>query len=65
MASKEVRKLITSLESQGWRIERLKSGHFRAYAPDGVGIVHLPGTPSDHRSLKNTVAQLRHHGYKD
>lgn len=65
MATKEIRKLLKSLEAQGWRVEQLKSGHYRAYAPDGVGIVHIPGTPSDHRSIRNTLAQLRQHGYKD
>ena len=65
MATKEIRKLVARLQDQGWRVDQLKSGHYRAYAPDGEGTVHIPGTPSDHRSLRNTVAQLKRHGYKE
>lgn len=61
--AKDIRKLLKSLEAQGWRVERTKKGHYVAYAPDGVGRVTIPGTPSDHRSMKNTLADLRRHGY--
>jgi hypothetical protein len=51
-------------ESQDWRVEQLKSGHWRLYAPDGVHIVHAAGTPSDYRALDNTVAQMRRYGFR-
>ncbi len=64
MATKEIRRLVKALQSQGWRVEETKKGHFLAYAPNGVGLVTIPGTPSDHRSLRNTVSELRKHGYQ-
>ena len=64
MATKEIRKLVKSLQQQGWRVEQLKSGHYRAYAPDGENIVHIAGTPSDHHAMGNTLARLRKLGYK-
>jgi len=64
MATKEIRKLVKSLQEQGWRVDQLKSGHYRAYSPSGKGIVHIAGTPSDHRDLANTLARLRKLGYK-
>jgi predicted RNA binding protein YcfA (HicA-like mRNA interferase family) len=57
-------KIIAALEDQGWRVERTNKGHWRCYAPDAEGIVHLPGTPSDHRSLANAVAKLRRYGFQ-
>jgi predicted RNA binding protein YcfA (HicA-like mRNA interferase family) len=58
----ELAKVIAALEDQGWRVERTRKGHWRCYAPDGVGIVVLAGTPSDHRSFANAVATLRRYG---
>lgn len=64
MASKEVKQLIERLREQGWRVDPTKGGHFRAFSPDGVHIVHIAGTPSSKRSHANTVALLRRYGYK-
>ena len=62
MADKEIVKLIKELERQGWRVER-GSKHFIAYSPDtSVRPITIPGTPSDHRSLKNLRAELRRGG---
>lgn len=59
MPSKDVRNLLKDLEAQGWRVEGTSKGHYVAYAPDGRGRVVIPGTPSDRRSLRNTLAALR------
>jgi hypothetical protein len=59
-----MKKLVREAERQGWRVEPTKSGHWRFYAPDGEHIVHASGTPSDHRSLDNLVAQMRRYGFK-
>lgn len=64
MAHKETTKLVKTLRQQGWRVDLLKGGHYRAYSPDGKGIVHIAGTPSDRRAMANTIAQLRRYGYK-
>ena len=62
--SRDVRQLVAALREQGWRVELTKNGHYRAYPPAGAGSpVFLPGTPSDHRSLANTIALLRRRGF--
>jgi hypothetical protein len=61
VANKEVQDLIRKLQEQGWRIEEGK--HYKAFPPDTTKpMVVIPKTPSDHRSLKNTIAQLRRSG---
>lgn len=66
MPSKEIKALIKALEDQGWRVEQARSGHYKAFPPDkGQDMVTMPSTPSDHRSLKNTIRDLKHSGYKD
>ena len=61
--NKEVRELVADLIRQGWDVKPTKSGHFRAYSPDGKTIVTLPGTPSDHRWRQNAIRDLRRGGY--
>jgi hypothetical protein len=59
--SKEVKELLAKLQAQGWRIEEGK--HYKAFPPDLTKpMVPIPKTPSDHRSLRNTIAQLRRSG---
>lgn len=66
MPSKEIKALIKDLEDQGWRVVLARSGHYKAYPPDKrQDMVVMPSTPSDHRSLKNTIRDLRHSGYTD
>lgn len=62
MAPKEVKKLVKQLQQQGWRVEE-RGNRFMAYSPDGVTIVSIHKTPSDHRWLRNTIAQLRQGGF--
>ena len=59
---KELQALIDTAEGQDWRVELRDSGHYAFYAPDGVGLVFMPSTPSDHRSIKNARSELRRHG---
>lgn len=48
---------------QGWSIGRTKKGHLRFVPADkSMPIVIGAGTPSDHRSLKNFLAQCRRSG---
>jgi hypothetical protein len=62
MASKEVQRIVKELERQGWRI--IQGGkHQKAFPPDrDKPMVTIPNTPSDHRSLRNLIAQLRRSG---
>lgn len=60
---KDLKKVFTSLEAQGWRIEPRKNGWF-AYPPDkSKSIVTIHGTPSDRRAWDNMMAALRRSGY--
>lgn len=58
--TKEVRKLVSLSEDQGFRIKQKKSG-VMIYGKDG-GAVLLHMTPSDCRAVKNARARLRNIG---
>jgi hypothetical protein len=60
---KDVKKLLAAAQAQGWRVE-FGGGHFKLYAPDGVGRVTISGTSSDRRALANAIAQMRRHGFE-
>lgn len=62
-AKKDLKKILAEAERQGWRVQLLKSGHYRLYAPDGKSIVHAASTPSDHRAVDNMIAQMRAYGF--
>lgn len=48
---------------QGWRVEKIKKG-VRLVPPDpSKPMVVIHRTPSDHRALKNTIAQMRRSGF--
>ena len=66
MPSKEIKVLIKALEDQGWRVEQTRGGHYKAWPPEkSRKMVTMPATPSDHRSMKNTIRDLKHSGYKE
>jgi hypothetical protein len=55
--------LAAALRVQGWTVDKLSSGHFRAQPPDPTkSLVHF-STGSDPRSIKNTIADLRRAGF--
>lgn len=61
---KDLDELVDDAERQGWRTERLSSGHVKFLAPDGKGTAMFAGTPSDHRAWLNSLAELKRHGYR-
>lgn len=62
---KEVAAILRKLEAQGWRVEKAHgAGHWRCYAPDGVTIVGMSGTPGAYTAMKNWKAALRRAGAK-
>jgi hypothetical protein len=63
MASREIKDLVTELQREGWRVERTRNNHPRAYPPTGEGFVTFASTPRDRRSLPNTIAALRRRGF--
>lgn len=60
---KEIQKLLRNLRAQGWRVVETKAGRYKVYSPDGVTMVVVHKTPSDHRWLQNTIRDLRKGGY--
>jgi predicted RNA binding protein YcfA (HicA-like mRNA interferase family) len=62
---KLVKQMITLAEAQGWRVVRGRSCHWKFYDPAGNLAVTCSGSPTEgHRSLLNTIAQLRQAGIK-
>lgn len=55
----EMRQLVRRKKKEGWQVERTKKGHLRwIFAATGAIIISA-ATPSDHRSLLNTMADLK------
>jgi hypothetical protein len=61
--NKDWTRIIRLAEAQGWTVVRTKGNHIRFIPADKTQqMVHTPSTPSDHRSFKNSLAQLRKSG---
>lgn len=62
-SNKEVSDLIQKARSQGWTVIGSSGGHWIFRSPDkSQAQVVVPGTPSDHRSMKNAKSALRRAG---
>lgn len=60
---KDLKAIIKALEAQGFEVVRNKRGHYDAYR-NGRKVATFAGTPSDHRSWRNSIAQARRAGFK-
>lgn len=61
MANREIEQIVKKLQGQGWRI--VEGKHYKCFPPDkAMPMVVIPKTPSDHRSIRNAIAQLRRSG---
>lgn len=60
---KEYKEIIDELvRNQGWSLDE-RGTHAKLYPPDkSHGLIPVPGTPGDRRSLRNFVAQVRRAG---
>lgn len=58
----DTKKLVEKAARQGWRVDD-RGSRWLLFSPDGVTIVTIHKTPSDHRTIANTVAQLRKGGF--
>lgn len=56
---KEIKQLKKALEAEGYSVDPTRGGHLKVTHPDKDGVVFMPSTPSDHRSIKNTKAELK------
>lgn len=63
MNQKDIRKLRKELTNQGFNVRTTRRGHLLVER-EGVVVAGLAGTPSDHRSIKNSIAQLRRAGFE-
>lgn len=61
--NKDLKKLTKALEEQGFSVRVSKRGHVLVFNADGL-VATFSGTPSDWRSLKNSMAALRRAGFK-
>ncbi len=64
VSAKAIDNLIKKAWEQGWWCEKTAKGHVMAYSPDKMGMVLLPGSPSDHRGIKNARSFLRKYGLR-
>lgn len=55
---KHVREMIAQARAKGWRSSLTRKGHIRLMHDRAARFVIAPGTPSDYRSWKNTLAQM-------
>lgn len=60
---KEMQKLERELVRQGFETSWSKKRHLRVYL-DGVWLTTFGGTPSDHRSWRNSMAPLKRAGFR-
>ena len=58
MSRREINKLINWCLDRGFPVCRTRNNHWRVDILD-QGPVFMPGTPSDHRSVKNARAMIR------
>lgn len=59
----DMRKFVRKLKSLGLRVEQApKNMHLRVYSDNNKCIGTLSSTPSDHRTWRNQIAQLRRAG---
>ena len=58
MQRKDIRKLCNELKNQGFNVRQTRRGHLLVER-DGVVVTGMAGTPSDHRSIKNSSCVLQ------
>lgn len=61
--NKENKKLTKELTRQGFQVRTTRRGHLLVER-DGVVVAGLAGSPSDYRSIKNSIAALRRAGFR-
>lgn len=57
-----LREIIRAAKDQGWEVTKTSRLHVKFIPPGDRPPVYAPGTPSDVRSMANTIAQLRRSG---
>lgn len=60
---KDLKKVIKAMEAQGFDVTVTTKQHYMVWL-SGTYVTTLPGTPSDHRSMKNAIAKARRFGFR-
>lgn len=60
---KELRKIQKELEAQGFTTRVTAKGHLQVFR-NGTKVATFSGTPSDVRSLRNSLADARRAGFR-
>jgi hypothetical protein len=61
---KRFQNIRDAAEAQGWRVEKLKSGHWILFPPNkSFSPVVTSGTPGDWRAEKNFMSELKKRGF--
>ncbi len=60
---KELKKIVKALEEQGFEVTPTSDGH-QLVRKDGRRITTFSGSPSDHRSWKNSLNHARRAGFR-
>ena len=61
--NREIKDLLRDARERGWAVGLTKRGFWVAPPDDTNDRVFFHGTPSDHRAIKNTLAELRRRGW--
>lgn len=60
---KDLRKIFREAEQQSWEINKTSDG-WQLYAPDGVNIVSVHGTPGKQRVRQEILTKMRRYGFR-
>jgi predicted RNase H-like nuclease len=55
---KDVNRLVCELVREGWRYRR-GGKHGKLFSPETTGFLTIPGSPSDHRTLRNMRSDVQ------
>ncbi|WP_183092942.1 hypothetical protein [Nocardioides stalactiti] len=60
---KQTKKVVEALEEQGFEVRISKKQHI-IVTLDGRLVTTMSGTASDHRAIRNAIAQARRAGFR-
>ena len=61
--NKDLKKILKAARSAGFETRTTKKGHI-VVTKDGLRVTTFAGTASDHRSIRNGLADLRRAGFE-
>lgn len=61
---KDLRKLRRKLKEQGFEVYQNRGSVHLTVRKDGKRVATIPSTPSEYRSSRNTIADLKRAGFR-